>query len=227
MLASVLLFFYVIILTGSRKSLLSGGLLCMIWLIAFIRDTYNLTDRREKRLKYALLLVTLVIGVAYFVKYYIGTVSFERLQILFKDGSSSVRMEMYRESVDLFKTSKLFGIGFNQFRVHSIFRTYAHSTYAEVLADGGVFGCIVYFYPVIQTGFALMKKIRRGLSYQVGMLLALFLVEMFLGTGTIFMYSFEHLIIWSFLYMTVEDSSLIDMKNHNRGEKVCQKSVHS
>jgi hypothetical protein len=96
-----------------------------------------------------------------------------------------------------------------------------------VLADGGIFGCIIYFYPVIQTGFALVRKNRKNMSYQVGMLLALFLVEIFLGTAIIFMYSFEHLIIWSFLYMTVEDSSLIDMKNHNRGEKVCQKSVHS
>ncbi len=226
-LSSVLLFFYVVILTGSRKSLVSGGLLCLVWLITFIRDTRNLTDRREKRLKYTLLLITLVIGGTYFVKYYVNTASFERLLILATDGSSYVRKEMYREAVEFFKTSKLFGIGFSQFRVHSVFRTYSHSTYAEVLAGGGIFGCIVFFYPVIQTGFALVKKLRKSLSYQSGMLLALFLVEMFLGTAVIFMYGFEQLMIWSILYMTVEKECLCKVADDSRGEKLCQKFAHS
>lgn len=224
MLASVLLFFYVIILTCSRKSLLSGGLLCIVWLITFIRDTRKLTDRKEKWIKYGLLVAALAIGVAYFVKEYANTASFARLQKLFKDGSSSVRMGMYGEAVELFKTSKLFGIGFDQFRVRSSFGTYSHSTYAEVLSGGGVFGCVVFFYPVIRTGLALVKKYIKSHSYQIGMLLALFLVEIFLGTGTIFMYSFGHLIIWSILYMTAENASLIDTADHNRGEKLCLKS---
>lgn len=206
MLAAVLLFFYVIVLTGSRKSLLGGGLLCVVWLISFVRDTYRLTNRKEKRLKYALLLAVLVIGVTYFVKYYANTASFERLQKLYVDGgASSVRMEMYGEAVDLFKTSILFGIGFNQFRVRSSFGTYSHSTYAEVLADGGIFGCVIFFYPIIQAGLALLKKLRKNPAYQIGMLMALLLVELLLATGTIYIYSFGHLLIWSILYMTVEN----------------------
>ena len=223
MLASALLFFYVIILTGSRKALISCGLLCIIWLITFVKDTRKLADRREKKLKFTLLFAALVISVIYFVKYYANTASFERLQNLLA-GGSSIRKEMYREAVDLFKTSKFFGIGFNQFRVHSIFRTYAHSTYAELLADGGIFGCIIFFYPVIKTGLVLVKKLRKSPSYQMGMLLALFLVEIFLGTVVIYLYDFVSLLIWTILYMIIENVSLIDAKNHNRGEKVCRKS---
>lgn len=223
MLVSMLLFFYVVILTGSRKSLISGALLCMVWLIAFVRDTHKIANKREKRLKYALLLIVLVIGWVYFAKHYANTASFTRLQTLFNDGSSFVRMGMYREAVELFKTSKLFGIGFDQFRVLSSFDTYSHSTYAEVLACGGILGCVVFFYPIIQTGIVLVKKLRNSPSYRMGMLLALFLVEIFLGTGMIFMYSFDHLLIWSILHMTAENPELVDRKAHKRGEKLCQK----
>jgi len=118
----------------------------------------------------------------------------------------------------------LFGIGFNQFRARSSFGTYSHATYAEILAGGGISGCVIFFYPVIQTGLALVKKIRKNSSYQIRMLLTLFLVEMFLGTATIFVYSFGHLIIWSILYMTVENASLIGEEDYNGGRKLCQKS---
>ena len=224
-LASVILFAYVIILTGSRKSLLCGGLLCFVWLINFVIDTHKLTNSKEKMIKYALLIAVLTIGVVYFVKHYASTASFERLTILSKDGSSSNRMEMYRESLELFKTSKLFGIGFDQFRVHSSFKTYAHSTYAELLADAGIFGCILYLYPIIKTGITLMKRIWKKPSYQLGMLLALFLVEVFLGAAIIYMYSLDQLVIWSILYMATERTLLIEKDDQQKGDKLCQKSA--
>lgn len=223
MLASMLLFFYVIILTGSRKSLLSGVLLCAVWLITLIRDTRKLTDRKEKTLKYALMIATLVVCVTYFTKEYVNTGSFQRMQVLFKDTSSSKRMGMYKEAIELFKTSKLFGIGFNQFRVRSSFGSYSHSTYAEVPASGGIFGCIVFFYPIIKTGIVLMKKLGKNPSYQLGMLFALLLVELLLATGMIFVYSFGHLLIWSILYMTTENALLVGAENPDRGESLCQK----
>ena len=226
-LASGVLFFYVIILSGSRKSLLSGGLLFLMWLIAFIRDTRNLTNRKEKKIKYLLVMAVLIVGITYFLKDYVNTASFERLKRFATLGLPTSRTGMYSEAVDFFKQSKLFGIGYNQFRVQSSFNKYAHSTYAEVLADGGIFGCVIYFYPVVQTGVTLAKKLRKDQSYQVGMLLALFLVEIFLGTAIIFMYSLGHLIIWSILYMAVEGVFLVDTADQSKGEKLCQKYAQS
>lgn len=221
-LVTVLLFFYVIILSGSRKALLSGGLLCLVWLISFVKDTQNLSNRKEKIIKYGLVVAVLAIGSIYFLKNYVNTASFERLQKLIAGGASSNRTEMYKEAVKFFKISKLFGVGFNQFRVLSSFKTYSHSTYAEVLADGGVFGCILYFYPIIKAGITLIKTLKISPSYQIGMLFALYAVEMFLGTGVIFMYGFEHLLIWSILYMTVEKEYLCKATDDRRGEKICQ-----
>jgi O-antigen ligase len=226
-LASVFLFAYVIILTGSRKSLLCGGLLCFVWLINFIIDTRKLTNGKEKYTKYTLVIAALTIGIMYFVKNYANTASFERLILLSKDGSSHVRMEMYRESLEFFKKSKLFGIGFNQFRVLSSFKGYAHSTYAELLADAGIFGCILYFYPIIKTGILLIKQIRKKPSYQAGMLFALYIIEIILGAAVIYMYVLNQLLIWSILYMTAEKTSLIDTADQNEGEKICQKFTQS
>ena len=221
-LASVLLFFYVIILSGSRKALLSGWVLSLVWLVTFIIDTRNLTNRKEKMVKCLLMLVVLTVGVLYFLKEYSNTVSFERLKMLVTGGLPNSRTGMYKEALDLFKTSKLFGIGYNHFRVQSSFDTYAHSTYAEVLADGGIFGCILYFYPIVKTGITFIKKLKKSLSYQIGMLFALYVVEIFLGFANIFMYSFTHLVIWSILYMAAEKAYLCKEVYDNRGEKTCQ-----
>lgn len=223
-LGSVLLFFYVIILTCSRKALACGGLLCFVWLAVFVSDTHNLSNKKEKKIKYGVLVAVLAVGITYFIKEYVNTASFAKIQRLGSDGSSLKRMELYREAVDFFRSSKLFGVGFNQFRLLSSFKTYAHSTYAEVLADGGIFGCIVYFYPIIHAGIALVKEVRKSLSYQTGMLFALFVVEIFLGTAIIFMYGFEHLIIWSILYMKVEEY-LYKVTEDEKGEKLCQSFV--
>lgn len=224
MLGSVLLFCYVIILTGSRKSLVSAGLLCFGWLVSFVRDTHNLNNKNEKRIRYGVLMVALAIGITYFIKEYVNTVSFAKMLRLGSDGSTLKRMEMYREGVEFFKSSKLFGVGYNQYRVKSAFNTYAHSTYAEVLADGGFFGCLLYFYPIIKTGVILVKKLKTKLSYQQAMLLALYAVEMLLGVGVIFMYSFGHLLMWSILYMTAETEYLSEVTDDSRGEMLCLKS---
>lgn len=222
-LASVFLFGYVIILTGSRKSLLCGGLLCFVWLINFVIDTHRSTNSKSKISKYVLLIAATTIGVMYFMKHYANTASFERLILLSKDGSSTARMEMYRESFEFFKSAKFFGIGFNQFRVLSSFKGYAHSTYAELLADAGIFGCVLYFYPIIKTGVLLIKQMWNKPSYQVGMLFALYVVEIILGAAVIYMYIPNQLVIWSILYMAAENTSLIDTVDHHKGEMICLK----
>ena len=79
-------------------------------------------------------------------------------------------------------------------------------------------GSIIYFYPVIQTGIALVKKIRKNPTYQTGMIFALFLVELFLGSAVIFVYSFEQLVIWSILYMAVEKEYLCETEDNGRTE---------
>ena len=226
-LASVFLFAYVIILTGSRKSLLCGGILCLVWIINFVNDTRRSKNSTEKITKYLLLIAALTIGIVYFAKHYANTASFERLLLLSEDGSSHARVGMYRESLEFFKTSKLFGIGFNQFRVLSSFKSYAHSTYAELLACAGIFGCILYFGPIIKTGIVLIKRMWTEPSYQVGMLVAMYLVEMILGFAIIFMYSISHLLIWTILYMSLDNIYVHKMVADNRGVKPCQKFEQS
>ena len=78
----------------------------------------------------------------------------------FLEGSEqgdSLRLGFYKEAWDHFKTHPVFGIGYNQFRVYNAGGYYSHSTYAEILADGGVVGIILFFAPHIWCVLNLIK----------------------------------------------------------------------
>lgn len=202
--ATVILFGYIIILSGSRKALISATVLCMIWFVTFLKDTWKNCERAERIKRFLLVAIMLGIAFAYFNNAYLKTASFERLLRLFSGGGTNSRWGMYVEAAELFKKSMLFGIGFDQFRVLSSFHSYSHSTYAEVLACGGILGCLIYFTPIIWTGCLIYKKLKKEKNYQAGMLFALYAVEMFLGTVNIFMYTFMHMMMWSILYILTE-----------------------
>ena len=119
---------------------------------------------------------------------------------LFTSGSTKMRSEMYEESIDFFKRSPLFGIGYDQFRVLSRYKLYSHSTYAEVMADGGIIGMLLFITPILIAGFRLFKLRKRTNTYTVWIFIALYCVEVFLGAVNIFMYDITHLLIWSLIF---------------------------
>ena len=218
-LAVIMLFVYIIILTGSRKSLFSALALCIIWFIVFLKDTWQNCSRGAQIIRFLLAATVFGFAISYFSKTYLQTASFERLLKLFSNGSASGRWEMYIEAGELFKKSKLFGIGFNQFRVLSSFQTYSHSTYAEVLACGGIFGCLIYFTPIVWTGWLVCKQLRREKTYRAGILFALYAVEMFLGAVNIFLYTFMHMMMWTIIYILTENKDNVFLKYRLGGKR--------
>ena len=206
--ATLTLFTYVIVLTGSRKALLSALVLGVIWFAAFLRDAWKNYKRRGRFLRISLVVAGACFAIAYFTNAYADTASFERMLMLFAKGGMDARQSMYAEAFDMFKTSPLFGIGYDQYRLHSSYGTYSHATYAEVLSCGGIFGSLIYFTPVIWTGYLIYKKLKNEKSYRVGILFALYAVEMFLGTGNIFMYSFMHMTMWTIMFMLLENDEI-------------------
>lgn len=203
------LFAYIIILTGSKKALLSEGILICIWVWGFFKGMRQ-SERLFNRIC-AYILVAICGGavVYYFMTYYIDTASFIRMQSLTSSGSTNSRMEMYKEASGMFKTSPLFGIGYNQFRVLSSYGSYSHATYPELIADSGIIGTLIFMYPILITG----KKILVGRFYDSRyikvMLLALYVVEIFLGAMNIFFYEFDHLLMWTILFIESENQGYV------------------
>ena len=199
---------YGIVLTGSKKSLFSAGILLVIWMASFIRDASKSGKIFYIMLAYVLVAAIAVVAVIYFKTGYRNTASFQRMQSLYEGGSTFTREAMYRRGWELFEQNPLFGVGYNQFRVVSGFGTYSHSTYAEILSSGGIMGAFIYFVPIIAACFSLLKKTFKRRSYIFGVLLALYCVEIFLGAVNIFMYDFEHILIWAILFMFADKRNL-------------------
>ncbi len=202
--SAILLLIYVSLLTGSRKSFISIGLLVTYWsLFVAFKDIIAL--RFTAKVK-GILSLLFVIGAAYYVlvPYFTDSVLLARLTGLFESGSEGgIREGMYVEAFRLFKKSPLVGVGLNNFRDVSIFHAYSHSTYAEALACTGIIGCITYFSSYIllllHYGKMATSKLDALLLKQTRIMLGLFGVMLFLGVGVIHFYSMTSSIAFGML----------------------------
>lgn len=199
------LFVYIIILTGSKKALLAEGILVCIWVWGFFKGMRQSERLLNRMCAYSLLAIYVGVIVYYFMANYVNTVSFARMQTLTTSGSTNTRIGMYREAFEMFKASPLVGVGYSQFRVLSRYGTYAHATYAELIADSGIFGMLIFMYPVLVTGKRLVIGKFSGNSYYKSVLLALYAVEIFFGAMNIFFYEFSHLLMWIILFIKAEN----------------------
>lgn len=79
------------------------------------------------------------------------------------DASTSTRAEMIHIAFKLFAERPFTGVGFANYAVHYYFdyggwtTTYAHSNYAELLADLGVFGTAAYYAVPVWTLYQLLR----------------------------------------------------------------------
>lgn len=191
-------FGYVTILTGSRKAFIAFILIFIVWIGILIITQFSKLSVRKK------ILYILIVFTAALLSYYVvlpfikDLVLWRRLVRLFRTGDE-VRTDMYKEAWEFFKRYPLFGVGFNQFRVLSKFKTYSHTTYGEALACTGIIGSILYFSTYLIITFRYFKQVfNRRLSLLISnkykSLLALFGSLLFLGIGIIHFYGTTSLI---------------------------------
>ena len=126
-----------------------------------------------------------------------------------KDGSTVLREQYYQYAFNYFSEQPVFGIGLAHFAVRNPHHTYAHSTYAEVLADWGIVGSIIYLLPAIWAGLMLFKKIAsRSAPKTATVVLGFWIMQVFLGIGQIWFYEIELLIAWTIIYLYVDSLSI-------------------
>jgi len=203
-LGSIILFIYVILLSGSRKSFLGVGLIIVYWL-AFVAFK-DLRDIRAGQKLKGLFLIGAAISAAYLTvyKYFKDSVLLSRLITLFQSGSDT-RTEMYDTALVLFRENPLAGVGLNNFREVSGFGTYSHSTYAEAIACTGVIGSVIYFLPYATMLFRYSKMTISGnadhsLMKQERVMLGLFGLMLFLGIGIIHFYELTSSIAFGMIF---------------------------
>lgn len=202
-----ILFLYTIINCGSRKGLIAAVIICFIWVFQQSRKTWH-----DGRWITRILLVILIIAIIFLIVYYYQNIytktdSFHRMEKLGDDSefSSRNRMLYYQYALDYLQEHPLFGIGLQQFSVWNPYHQYAHSTYAEAVADWGTIGSLIYFIPVIWAVIKLLQMLRSKHNREkTQMLLALWIMEIFLGIGQIWFYNIGHMIAWTIVFIYID-----------------------
>lgn len=216
------LFLNTIIGCGSRKCLFAALIICTLWLIPVFFHIWSRSTWGIRALL-ACSIIILSIGVVYYYQnVYVNTYSFSRMENLgdSKEMSSRNREIYYRFAIEYFLQRPIFGIGLNQFCIWNPYGQYAHSSYAEAIADWGSVGCLIYFIPVLWAGIKLTRISfidRRNDLAKV--YFALWAMEMFLGVGQIWFYDFEHLIPWTIIFIYIDMYSSLKNKEIQKKER--------
>lgn len=196
---------YGIILTGSRKCFLAAIPVMVYWLWFYISTIRK--EGKAKRLIFiiAVSILGLTVCFSFYSKYFQNMSIFDRLLALFSEGGIGTRQQLYSDAITYFKSSPIIGIGFNQYRQWSPYGYYSHSSYAEVLSCGGIIGVLIFFTPLLTCLFRYFKQIIQKKPfdemYRVRMIALLFVCELFIGVGQIFIYDMLHLLVLMLISM--------------------------
>ncbi|PRS39086.1 hypothetical protein C6W19_09770 [Bacillus sp. RJGP41] len=189
-IVSIGLLFYIIVLTGSRKSFIAAVLVILLWFLFVFKRNWIFLHLKIKLLLFYLIVPIIYFLVFKFIPLFLNSALFSRFNEGFGYEGDITRLAMYNTAFEYFYSNPLFGIGFNQFR--EIYGTYSHSTYAEILSTTGFIGTILYFIPYIIIIKSLIdiyrKNTKTPIASQSLIYIILMVVMLFLGTGVIHFY---------------------------------------
>ncbi len=198
--------------TGSRKAMLVLGL------IALFVPALAIPKGAQGKIKWVLWALFSGITIACFALLLDKLPYTERLLVQIRDGvhaesSSDVRASMLAAAFELWKEHPFFGCGFEGFAMFSGFGVYSHSTFSEVLCNGGLFGFVLlglfYFLPGAQLArlaFSRSRNVDRRLHFGLFALWAQFaLFSLF----SVMWYTVENLAIYMAICGYLQESSMV------------------
>ena len=208
-------FSYVIILSGSRSSLI--GLL--VFFLAYILSGSKIKSlTRTIEARHIIYFIVLIAGIYIVGRYisteFINTSAFERLLLLTEANGTRTRTDLYDVAFEVFSENPILGIGYNNFANATVMGYFSHSTYAETLACTGIIGCLLWFEPYFACArklFLLHKYNKEGCNRWI----ALYILIIFMGLFGIIYYVFQSMVVFTVLFaqMDINSSSFIGEKN--------------
>ncbi|VDN46167.1 conserved membrane protein of unknown function [Petrocella atlantisensis] len=194
----------VIILTGSRKSILF--LFLNIVMIIYLKNKDSYMNRTK-----AILMIILFLWIGYYIIFnnpIFYDILGERIENMFNfitgrgtdEGSMNARSYMIFQGIEYWKERPLFGFGINNYRELYVDSpggryTYAHNNFIEVLVGTGLIGLLVYYLGHLSVIWDMMKlrlfENEEMLKYTfIGIIIAYF----FIGTSLVY-YESKHFVI--------------------------------
>lgn len=158
----VLVVFYILVQTGSRKSVLGSLLMFVLFLIYIL----FFGEGEKIKLLYKFFIVGAIIGLFFFVYIRYIDVFLEAADtFLFRmeniDSSEEDRGAIIKDSFRVWTDHPLFGVGLDNVRYYTVSKLYSHNSYVEVLACTGIIGAALV-YTIFWRMIAFLYKSIRG-----------------------------------------------------------------
>jgi len=192
-----------VIASGSRKGFLGLAILVFFWFL------FSYVKELRKRPFLVMVVLLGVVGLGFYMAYAMrDTVLMQRFLRLeggaWAKGSTGSRLVMIKEGINLTLSNPVLGVGLNNFILHSVTESYAHNNYAEVFADTGIPGGILYHMIYVLIFYRLHKiskfPLAPGPKNAVAIFKCLMLLQLFLDLGIV---SYYLKINWIFLAIII------------------------
>lgn len=201
------LFIYIIILTGSRKSLFVSALCIVFWFLFCLRKNFKVIPCYKKLIILIISVVLIFIVTIKFIPLFLESNMYARVKgyDAAAIAGDEIRKEMYSEAMHYFEKNPIFGVGYKNYELISAYQTYSHSTYGELLACTGMVGFLLYILPYILT----LKKIiyiitDKNITVQVKnegkFIFIVFISMILLGFGVIHFYEIQSSIMFGIIF---------------------------
>ena len=99
-MAMTCLFYYAIILSGSRKGFLISSCFLVFWFLMFLKKGWKREVNRKMLTNAFILLITLIVAIVAYGKFFSGTAIHDRLEIMKAEGTDNLRFYFYREAFE-------------------------------------------------------------------------------------------------------------------------------
>lgn len=194
----LMFFLYIIILTGSRKSLIAAAFYLIYWIVTIYPRTLKLATFSAKFVLSILIPLVFIIFLINYGPIFLESETFTRINSLITVGDET-RSMMFKDGLGLFAQNPWFGVGFKQYMLVGMFSTYSHSTYSELLACTGIIGTVLYlsaYMTMLRKTIYILKdkKINNEVKNQARCVLGLWGGLIFTGIGTIHFYDINSMI---------------------------------
>ena len=235
--ALIVLFGYSIMLTGSRKAFIAASIIVILWLILCFLPGLKRKGSYLGLLSFiGIAVLTSIIGIV-FLKYYTGSNIAERMGNLQYEATEGKRFDLYRAGFEMFKSSPLFGIGFQGFAYnfesyYNINNYYSHATLIEIPVSGGIIGSLLYFsayyISIRKVLFLFWRTKEKDILFpeheRVKMLMVLWAVMLFYTTCIIHPYQFSSYILFGIIF---GETGYIECRLEEGKKAICENQTGS
>lgn len=192
-----------IMLTVSKKAIIGGAALIVLWVVL----CYRFIFAKMKTVWKMLILLGFVITGIFVYRWFTSRYALQievmmyRMDDMYVGDSDQARIEMIKEGFLIFFSHPFLGVGFNNTRYYLSYNTYTHCLYSELPACTGIIGTLIFGYTLVRPWVIISRKresykqINPILNTRTKYLLAIFTVFFAINLTQIAFYAQNHMYV--------------------------------